>query len=400
MSHQDDRMVLPPPRPAQRRARNNLLWTLVTLIALVAGAVGGVWLGKSVRDDASSGPAGNPGTVQVSLSAELEQTLAEARIALAEREWLEARRLYEDVLQNDPDNVEATTSLPLIQKHLQSVGGKVVIETEPTSALVRIAGRDPVRTPAEIADLPVGETEIRIEKEGYETVKKVVMVQEKETTTLPLVTMQKSQGQLELVSEPEGAEFKILKTTKENPRVPVELVQIGKTPAKVESLEAGEYEIAITWQERDTFRATNAPYKAYDASNPTVFSSTTVDQTAAPVADYLRGGEPFQVIFPAVEVTSGTLIVELSDDANDFVIADAVRIELLGPDENPPVADLANPADGSTISPAILNARGYIEVTFSDSGDGVNESTIGGDEISLTGSGVNVGLPLSSAYYP
>ncbi|MGB1873972.1 MAG: zinc-dependent metalloprotease family protein [Akkermansiaceae bacterium] len=156
-----------------------------------------------------------------------------------------------------------------------------------------------------------------------------------------------------------------------------------------DGLEAGEYEIAITWQERDTFRATNAPYKAYDASNPTVFSSTTVDQTAAPVADYLRGGEPFQVIFPAVEVTSGTLIVELSDDANDFVIADAVRIELLGPDENPPVADLTNPSNGGTISPAILNARGYIEVTFSDSGDGVDESTIGGDEISLTGSGVN-----------
>ena len=156
-----------------------------------------------------------------------------------------------------------------------------------------------------------------------------------------------------------------------------------------EGLEVGEYEIAITWQERDTFRATNAPYKAYDASDPAVFSSTTVDQTAAPVADYLRGGEPFQVIFSTVEVTSGTLIVELSDDANDFVIADAVRIELLGPDENPPLADLINPSDGGTISPAILNARGYIEVTFSDSGDGVDTNTIDKDDLSLSGDGVD-----------
>jgi len=156
-----------------------------------------------------------------------------------------------------------------------------------------------------------------------------------------------------------------------------------------EGLEVGEYEIAITWQERDTFRATNAPYKAYDASDPAVFSSTTVDQTAAPVADYLRGGEPFQVIFSTVEVTSGTLIVELSDDANDFVIADAVRIELLGPDENPPLADLINPSDGGTISPAIINARGYIEVTFSDDGDGVDTNTIDIGDLSLSGDGVD-----------
>ena len=243
MSHQDDRMILPPPRPAQRKARNNLLWFLITLIALMAGAVGGVWLGKSVRESKPSVSGSDPVPVKVSLSAELEQSLAEARIAIAERKWIKAARLYEEVLQADPENVEATTSLPLIEKHLQAANGSVIITTEPPGALVRIAGREASLTPAEIKDLPVGDTEVRIEKEGFETVTKTVSVIEEKTTAVPLVTLQKSRGQLELVSEPEGAEFKILKTTGENPAVPIELVQEGKTPAKVESLDAGEYEV-------------------------------------------------------------------------------------------------------------------------------------------------------------
>ena len=92
-----------------------------------------------------------------------------------------------------------------------------------------------------------------------------------------------------------------------------------------------------------------------------------------------------------MSITSGTLVVELTNDANEYVIADAVRIELVapaGPDTTAPTADLSSPADGDTIDPAVLNAQGYLEVTFADSGDGVDASTIDGDELSLSGTGV------------
>ena len=94
-------------------------------------------------------------------------------------------------------------------------------------------------------------------------------------------------------------------------------------------------------------------------------------------------------------ITSGTLVVELSNAANEYVIADAVRIELVspaGPDATAPTADLCSPADGDSIDPAVLNAQGYIEVTFADSGDGVDASTIDGDELSLGGTGVGTAV--------
>jgi hypothetical protein len=96
-----------------------------------------------------------------------------------------------------------------------------------------------------------------------------------------------------------------------------------------------------------------------------------------------------------VTITSGTLVVELSNAANEYVIADAVRIELVspaGPDATAPTADLSSPADGDSIDPAVLNAQGYIEVTFADSGDGVDASTIDGDELSLGGTGVGTAV--------
>ena len=139
---------------------------------------------------------------------------------------------------------------------------------------------------------------------------------------------------------------------------------------------------------------TNAPYTIYDGASQ-VGSPVLVNQELAPTADHVEGGEPFQILAGSVTITSGTLVVELSNAANECVIADAVRIELVapaGPDATAPTADLSSPADGDSIDPAVLNAQGYIEVTFADSGDGVDASTIDGDELSLGGTGVGTAV--------
>ena len=87
--------------------------------------------------------------------------------------------------------------------------------------------------------------------------------------------------------------------------------------------------MAITWREREIYRATNAPFKVYD--DATLRAEQTVDQTTAPAANYVEGGEPFQIVFDSVSITSGTLKVTLSNNANDYLIADAVRVELVVP---------------------------------------------------------------------
>ena len=160
-----------------------------------------------------------------------------------------------------------------------------------------------------------------------------------------------------------------------------------------EGLLPGDYEVAITWHARDIYRATNAPFKVYDGTN--LVSEAEVNQQLEPTADYVEGDKPFQIVFASVSVSSGTLVVELSNDADDYVIADALRIKLIepaGPDVTAPTADLSNPENGGTIDPAVLNAQGYIEVSFTDSGDGLDASSIDGGELILTGTGVGTAV--------
>ena len=48
---------------------------------------------------------------------------------------------------------------------------------------------------------------------------------------------------------------------------------------------------------------------------------------------------------------------------------------------------MSNPLDGATIAPEVLNTRGYIEVTFSDAEEGVDASSINGNELAISGPG-------------
>ncbi|MHC4179503.1 MAG: S8 family serine peptidase, partial [Planctomycetota bacterium] len=88
---------------------------------------------------------------------------------------------------------------------------------------------------------------------------------------------------------------------------------------------AGEYSVAATWHAKSN-RATDAPYTIFDGD--VALGSVRVNQELTPndLSDLGVGWESLGT-FP---VTSGTLKVELSDDANEYVIADAVRIERIG----------------------------------------------------------------------
>ena len=152
----------------------------------------------------------------------------------------------------------------------------------------------------------------------------------------------------------------------------------------------GKYEVAITWHDREIYRASNASYTVYD--NTTMLSSDQVSQLVAPTPDNIRGGEPFDIVFAEVDIDSDNLVLELSDEADNYVIADAVRIELLipsGPDIIAPTAKLINPPNGSSIAPDVLNAQRYIEVNFTDFGDGLDLSSIDGGELVISGNGAN-----------
>jgi uncharacterized protein (DUF2141 family) len=80
----------------------------------------------------------------------------------------------------------------------------------------------------------------------------------------------------------------------------------------------GQYQVSTTWTPH-TNRATDAPYTINGGA------AIDINQEAAP-NDFQADGVAWEKL-GVITVTGGTITVVLSDDADDFVIADAVRLD-------------------------------------------------------------------------
>jgi hypothetical protein len=88
-------------------------------------------------------------------------------------------------------------------------------------------------------------------------------------------------------------------------------------------LTPGNYEISATWTGGPN-RAANAPYFAFDSDGTTLLATALVNQQVSP-DDFLDAAHAWEVL-GVVTVTGSSLTVELSNAANGFVAADAIRI--------------------------------------------------------------------------
>jgi len=80
--------------------------------------------------------------------------------------------------------------------------------------------------------------------------------------------------------------------------------------------------ISLTWPAQSN-RATNVPWTVYDSDNTTVLGSGTIDQEQTP-ADFQDSGVGWKLL-GGFTPTGTSLRVEITDNANEFVIADAAR---------------------------------------------------------------------------
>ena len=86
-------------------------------------------------------------------------------------------------------------------------------------------------------------------------------------------------------------------------------------------LRPGWYQIWVTWPPVGN-HATNSPYSIYDGGS--LVSTVAVDQTLTPSGP-LFAGSPWESL-GAYLISADNLRVELTDNANNFISADAVRI--------------------------------------------------------------------------
>ncbi len=101
-------------------------------------------------------------------------------------------------------------------------------------------------------------------------------------------------------------------------------------------------------------------------------------------------------------------VVEALDAAGSVVWTDTISgaangsvhqyTVALTTDSAAPIANLADPIGGGSITQGILNGQDYIDVTFSDAGgSGLDAATIDGDELTLSGSGVGTAVLTGTA---
>jgi glucose/arabinose dehydrogenase len=124
----------------------------------------------------------------------------------------------------------------------------------------------------------------------------------------------------------------------------------------VANVTPGSYRVAVTWSPYFN-RATNAPFRILDGG--TVLGAFPVNQEFAP-ADFSDQGVDWESL-GTFSVTGNSIMVELSNLANEYVIADAVRIERIE-GQSPPEPEIINNGDAefSLVGEWILHAgQGY-----------------------------------------
>ncbi|HAC66079.1 MAG TPA: hypothetical protein DCF68_21735, partial [Cyanothece sp. UBA12306] len=131
-------------------------------------------------------------------------------------------------------------------------------------------------------------------------------------------------------------------------------------------LTPGTYEVAATWTAHPN-RSTDAPYSIY---GDVILITMDVNQEVAP-NDFSDYGVSWENL-STVTITGNTLTVQLSDEADEYVIADAIRIE---PTEVQNIDD-GDLGFGTTGSWLTSNSQGFgDDVHYSAAGSGSNVAT-------------------------
>jgi hypothetical protein len=96
---------------------------------------------------------------------------------------------------------------------------------------------------------------------------------------------------------------------------------------------SGLYRVSATWPAQSNL-ATNVPYRLFNGSTSgSLLGTVTIDQTLAP-NDYNANGANWEYLGGPVLINSGMIAVEVNTNlANNFVFADAIRIEKYIPPE-------------------------------------------------------------------
>ncbi len=121
----------------------------------------------------------------------------------------------------------------------------------------------------------------------------------------------------------------------------------------------GTYRVSATWNGNNVADASNAPFTIYNGANTAATPSVTVnvDQRMAP-DDFSDAGVLWEDLGVPFNVTNGAITIQLTDQADGRVIADAIRIEPV----TTPEIGITVTAGGATVTDGGLLNFGEVPV--------------------------------------
>lgn len=300
---------------------------MIVVAVLVIAAVGGFFFFKARSEEAAL--ALQKQQTEARIKAEQEKArLAEQKA----QEEADARRKMEtemaaklSVAEEARQKAEAEAQAQ-VQARLASARGSLVIATEPSGALVTVGALPARRSPVTFHDLKIGHYSVVITMPRYEEKRLDFEIQEGVTNEPPVISLVRLAGAVELTSQPAGAQYEV------HPSgvlmVAPEDRHSGATPATVNDLPPGEYEVTFTREGWAPHRETVSIAKNQTVHLNWTFPNGVVKLESTPAgATVLREGTKLGVTPLTVgDVPSGDVKYQLVLENYDPVFVDG-RIE-------------------------------------------------------------------------
>ena len=215
--------------------------------AIAACVIAGAFFYIDFQSKAAEQLALEKTQVEQRLSAEREkarvaeqraQEEAEARKKI-EVEFAEKLGLAESARQQVESELVTQTAA-----RLANARGSLVIATKPSGAAIKVGNLPPQTSPATFSDIKIGSYPVTITLAGHESVTLELGVVENSTTNTGIISLIAAVGSLQINSEPSNADYDLRPANAL--LIAPESRRSGKTPATIDDLAPGDYEVTLT----------------------------------------------------------------------------------------------------------------------------------------------------------
>ncbi|MGC4074320.1 MAG: TonB family protein [Nibricoccus sp.] len=271
------RPATPAPFPKKKSNTPVIIGVAAVLIAGIVGFF--VWnSGQKAKEQEAQRIEYEKRAAEEAAARRKTEEQAKANEEKLKREAEEARQ--KALAEAEAIRLQSEQNLKSTTERLLNGRGGFSLNTEPAGASVTLSDRAPRTTPVTWNDLRLGRYEVTIALNGYDSEQRSFEVKDNEVTDLGTVRLKRQVGSVDLSSDPAGLTFEIKPAG--SLFVNANDVRTGQTPAKVDDLPIGSYQVSISRPNWPAYTSTVNVERNGTARVQGTFVGGTVTITSSP----------------------------------------------------------------------------------------------------------------------